>query len=844
MNKQMYRLACFLLGMTLSLGIYLSQSNLIGAAKAESGEAGQQAQAIALTDKGHEQLHQGQAVGALETWQAAAKIYHQLDNQEGIIGSYINQSLALQALGMYPRACKTLVQALQLEEWICQNQFEQQALKEPEDIEQRLADAIEKTPLPVIVSALHNLGDVLRLLGKPEESEITLQQSKSAAKKLKFNAEDRDILLSLANTERSLYSKFKNRYQLTEEPIAKEKALKTAQAKAELALSLYQQVTNSANDTRDGDISVQAKLNSLSLLLELEQLPAQWQQKSQVAQIESLLKQISVQDFSLFPAISSIYARLNFASSLSQAAGQKTMTTADFSVLSSALSYSQEGLRIAKQLKDKRAESYAWGRLGRIYSQNQQIRLSQQCFEAALAAASSIQAADISYQWQQEIGEIYQQTGKLEEAIKAYEAAVGNLEQVRGNILATNPEIQFSFKEKVEPVYKKYLQLSLSAKNPDLEQIIKINEQLQIAELENFLQCGQLDLVSLDKLADINESLAVIYIIDVGGRLEEIIRSGDGSLHRYSPNTEIVKSNAENVLGNFQDERFDYTAQSAIVEYSQALYKQLIAPVQGYLPQSGNLVFVLDSSLQSLPMSLLHDGKEYLIQKYSISTTINSQLRVPKALKSEQMRALIAGLSKKSPSFNDIDALQNLPPLAQVEAEMADVKLNTASAVELINEEFITKNFYSEIEQTNFPIIHITSHGQFSSDPEQTVILAWDKPINIKEFNNIVRKQTLSSQSGIELLVLSACQTAKGDKRSTLGIAGIATTAGARSTLASLWLVEEASTAQLMNKFYQGLKNNLPKAEALRQAQLALLASPEYNHPYYWSSFILVGSWL
>jgi CHAT domain-containing protein len=62
--------------------------------------------------------------------------------------------------------------------------------------------------------------------------------------------------------------------------------------------------------------------------------------------------------------------------------------------------------------------------------------------------------------------------------------------------------------------------------------------------------------------------------------------------------------------------------------------------------------------------------------------------------------------------------------------------------------------------------------------------------------------------------------------------------------LASLWLVEEASTAQLMNKFYQGLKNNLPKAEALRQAQLALLASPEYNHPYYWSSFILVGSWL
>ncbi len=841
----MYRVARFLLGIALSLGIYLSQSNLIGVAKSISGEVREQAQATALTDKGHEQLHRGQAASALETWQAAGKIYHHLNNQEGITGSYINQSLALQALGMYPRACKTLVQALQLEEWICQNQFEQQAIQEPEDIEQRIADAMGRTTLvPVTVSALHNLGDVLRLLGKAEESEIILQQSKSAAKRLKLNTEDRDISLSLANTEHSLYSKFKNRYQLTEEPIAKQKALQTAQAKAELALSLYQQATNSANDTQDWDINVQSRLNSLSLLLELEQLPAQWQRKSQVAHIELLLKQISAKDFSLLPAISSIYARLNFANSLSQAARQKIIPAADFSVLNSALFYSQEGLKIAKQLKDKRAESYAWGRLGKIYSQNQQLRLSRQCFEAALAASSSIQAGDISYQWQQELGEIYQQSGKLEEATKAYEAAVGNLEQVRGNILATNPEIQFSFKEKVEPVYKKYLQLLLLANKPDLKQIIKINEQLQIAELENFLQCGQLDVISLDKLPDINESLAVIYIIDVGGRLEEIIRSGDGSLHRHSPNTEIVKSNAENVLGNFQDERFDYPAQSAIVEYSQALYKQLIVPVQEYLPSSGNLVFVLDSSLQSLPMSLLHDGKEYLIQKYSISTTINSQLRAPKALKPEQMRALIAGLSKKSPSFNDIDALKNLPPLAQVEIEMADVKLSTASAVELVNEEFISENFYREIEQTNFSIIHVTSHGQFSSDPEQTAILAWDKPINIREFNNIVRKASASSPSGIELLVLSACQTAKGDKRSTLGIAGIATTAGARSTLASLWLVEEASTAQLMGKFYEGLKNGLSKAEALQQAQLALLANPEYAHPYYWSSFILVGSWL
>jgi CHAT domain-containing protein len=94
------------------------------------------------------------------------------------------------------------------------------------------------------------------------------------------------------------------------------------------------------------------------------------------------------------------------------------------------------------------------------------------------------------------------------------------------------------------------------------------------------------------------------------------------------------------------------------------------------------------------------------------------------------------------------------------------------------------------------------------------------------------------------LLVLSACQTAKGDKRSALGIAGVAVQAGARSTLASLWLVEAKSTAQLMGEFYQGLSHGMSKAEALRQAQLNLLSQPKFQHPYFWSPFVLVGSWL
>ena len=108
-----------------------------------------------------------------------------------------------------------------------------------------------------------------------------------------------------------------------------------------------------------------------------------------------------------------------------------------------------------------------------------------------------------------------------------------------------------------------------------------------------------------------------------------------------------------------------------------------------------------------------------------------------------------------------------------------------------------------------------------------------------------MREQPLVIKSPIELLILSACQTAAGDKRAALGLAGVAVRSGARSTIATLWSVQDESTADLMTQFYQALNQpQVTKADALRQAQLSLLHSPQYQHPFYWASFVLVGNWL
>jgi CHAT domain-containing protein len=118
--------------------------------------------------------------------------------------------------------------------------------------------------------------------------------------------------------------------------------------------------------------------------------------------------------------------------------------------------------------------------------------------------------------------------------------------------------------------------------------------------------------------------------------------------------------------------------------------------------------------------------------------------------------------------------------------------------------------------------------------------------LQVAELDNLFCESCLETkQKPIELLVLSACQTALGDDRATLGLAGVAVRAGARSTLASLWSVDDAATALLMSRFYQYLAENpnLTKAEALQRAQISLLEHRIFRRPSYWAAFVLVGNW-
>jgi len=797
-----------------------------------------QQQAQFLSEKGQAHLDRGNPDAALESWQQATALYRQLQNQDGITRSLINQGIALESLGRFPLACTTLLEPLNLEQqgWLC-NAF---LNAPPQSPLQALEQSLEQIPMtPTTVAGMQVLGTVLLRLGALPESKLVLQTALNRSERLGDPELQSDLLLALGNTEQSLYLQAKERYGITGDPALEEDLLATAQAQARSALQRYSQSHSVAPQTQH----LQAQLNALALLTDAKQwasanaereprLPSF--EKEMDSQIQPLLAELQQPAaFSQLPPADAGFARLKFARQLHR-----------LDQHSAALTQAQQALQVAQSLANPRLKSLSFGVLGQL---SPQVSQAQAYLKQALKWAAQSEAPDLAYQWQHQLGRLYRQKGNRQSAIAAYQAATDSLDQVRGNLAVIDPDFQLSFREKVEPVYREYIQLLLALPNPDLEGVIQTNERLQLVELETFLHCGKLPVLSLDQIqANLDAPPAVVHVLAVGDHYEVIVRSPDRSLHRYSPDPDELKTSAANLLQLVRDPGYQYSEPQDTQIHGQRLYQLLLASArqEGAIPSDGTLVFVLDGDLQNLPMALLHDGEDYLIRRYSLAVALGAQLQPPRRLASQDLRALVGGLSQRSPSFDAPSAPRGLEPLPQTREEVASVR-ETVDVVEtLLDQAFTTNRLQTALSQERYSILHLSTHGQFSSDPKRTVLLDWNQVIDVQQLNQLVEGAT--ARSPLDLLVLSACETAQGDQRSALGIAGVAVQAGARSTLASLWQVNAESTAKLVGEFYQHLKTDT-KSDALRQAQLALLDDParsEWHHPYYWSSFILVGGWL
>ncbi len=719
------------------------------------------------------QLNIGNIQAALETWKQAETIYKSLKDTQGVILSQINQAQALQSLGFYRRS-RTIL----------------------EEVNQNLQTVDN---LPLKGKGLLSLSVALEVVGDLEKSQTVLSESLTIAEDINLTSQIGETYLRLGNTARA-----REDFQKAEE--------------------YYQQVIENFSSPLN---KLQAQINQLSLFETTEQ-----NQKALalVPEIRNLL-------IKLPSSRAKIYAQVNFVDNLIDIKNKASAINNHELAKILATAVSQ-----AKELKDFKAQSYALGELGHLYEDNQQWLEALQLTNQALTIAQDLQATETipMLLWQQ--GRILKAQGKKDRAIAAYSEAVEGIELLRRDLVAVNSEnsdMQFSFRKKVEPVYRQLVELLVQdvdklpqeTKQKYLEKSRLTIEGLQQRELENFFRAACLT-ARKQNIDNIDKEAAVIYPIILDNSLEVIVSLPGKPLKHYS-----TKLSQQERLQTFQELRQYLNPvfkSTNVLPSAQKFYDLLIRPAENDLKKQNikTIVFVLDGTLRNLPMGVLHDGKQYLIEKYSIALTPGLQLLPISPISFKKRNTLTAGLAVSRQGFS---------ALPGVEREIKQINQIVPSKT-LLNERFSKNIIEKQIKNIPFSVIHFATHGQFSSKAKDTFVLTWDDKIKVNDFNTLIQKN--NDEEAIELLVLSACKTAKGDERAILGLAGIAVRSGARSTLATLWSVRDNSTSEMMSQFYRILtQTDASKAEALRQAQLSLLKNPKYKHPYYWSPFILVGNW-
>ena len=504
----------------------------------------------------------------------------------------------------------------------------------------------------------------------------------------------------------------------------------------------------------------------------------------------------------------------------------------------------EAGCKVAQRIDNTWSYSYGLGSLGQLYQKNDQLEEAVYYTRKAIFAAQQIGAFDILYQWQWDNGRQFKLQGKLDNAIEAYGHALKSISEIWEDLkIDCKKKSKVSFREAIGPVYFELadllLQRSAQKNDParlqsDLTTAQNTIEQLKQLELQDYFQDDCLIALkarqsSLDKELP---GTAIIYPVLLPERMEIIVTIGGV---KKSFKVDVAKKKLAKEV-RWLRKKLEQPG-SRFIRHSRKLYKWIIKPIEKELEKHDihTLVFVPDGPLRTIPMSCLSDGEVFLIRKFAVATTPSLTLTDLVPLRRQGIKLLLNGLT---------ESVQNFSALPNVDMELSEINKMYRGRL-LMNEAFVYPSLKQELENTSYSIIHIASHGQFDKDPEKTFLLTHDGKLTLDSLEKLLAVSNFR-QEPVELLSLSACQTAVGDDRAALGLAGIAVKSGARSALASLWFINDKATSMLLVDFYRRLMNSdtISKAQALQKAQISLLEQDDYKHPTYWAPFLLIGNWL
>ncbi|MCV6638049.1 CHAT domain-containing protein [Candidatus Albibeggiatoa sp. nov. NOAA] len=466
-------------------------------------------------------------------------------------------------------------------------------------------------------------------------------------------------------------------------------------------------------------------------------------------------------------------------------------------------------------------------------------------------------------------------TQSLHDALLAYQNAVQVLQPIQSELITEQRNSQEALNERIKPVYFGLAELLLqhAEHDPDqrqtlLESAIQSIESIKKTELQEYFQSNCLldeaDDVLYNLLTDLMQydpdaankveklpsrpkqkvkqkglvipdpNAALLYPIIFDNQISLLLRLANGDIHHIKQQKKNIankiKEQVYRLRQNLETESRNYKREA------KSLYKLFISPLGNLLKENQveTLIIVPDELLRTIPFSALLNPKtkQFLIQEVALVTIPSYDSIRNHKYPTRYFSVMLNGLSQQVDS--------NFPPLENVESEIQHIQTLFDNPKVLLNQSFTFDSFANNMKLRPYSVIHIASHGQFKADPTETFLLTYDKRLDIDSLEDILKSNQKQGYP-VSLLTLSACQTAAGDDRAALGIAGVAIKSGAQSALASLWSVKDDATARLMQAFYQQF-TKMSKAKAFQAAQIQLIEAGD--HPNHWSAFLLIGSWL
>jgi len=733
-----------------------------------------------LFEQGVKAFGRGAFEEAASSWSSAASAYERERKPSGRISALVHLAQAQSALGQYRQAVGSLGAALELAE--------------------QLGD------LRRIASIVAGLGNAHIALGPPETAELYLSRALSVARQVG----DSTLTAVILNNRGNL--------------------LVTQQKNAE-AIAAYKESAELAKQAGHRLLRARALTNAAAVL---RQTAAAQESRELLDAASDELRGLEATHETAFALINVGLAYRELRPSLP--------ASGDLLLLRAAGALTEAAVQ-ADKIGDRRTTSYAWGYLGGLYEAERRHAEALELTRRAILAAQQVNAPESLYRWQWQAGRLLKKLGVVDDAIASYRRAVYTLQAIRQELSIGYGPQPTSFRETIGPVYFELVDLLLqragTVRTPDeiapyLIEARETVELFKVAELRDYFRddCVDTALSKITKLDVVSQTAVVVYPILLPDRIELLVSLPSG-LKRVSVPVGIDRLTQE--VRQFR-RRLEKRTTREYLPHAQQLYDWLMRPLEADLKASGidTLVFVPDGPLRTIPMAALHDGKQFLISKYAMAITPGLNLTDPRPIKREGAKVLAVGVT---------EAVQGFPPLPNVLAELEALR-SLFPVTTLVDREFLVAKFEEKLKEERFTILHIASHGEFSSEPGKTFLLAFDGKLTMDRLDQYIGLFKFRDDP-LELLTLSACDTAEGDDRAALGLAGVAIKAGARSAVATLWEINDVAAAGLVADFYRGLQDpSISRAAALQRAQVKMLSDPRYEHPGFWAPFLLINNWL